>query len=475
MTPKAKDILEKLAALPKGFKRPMIFEVENFGTLKGLGGFHVPHKDWAPHIEAFKKELKLPADKLEKAKIEGRGLIVTKKHSTGDVDRFVLRHELSHGIRSAKGKASSKYYKFLPFNIIEESAASMRALRHMIPPSVVRAPIAVVAGTAQAITQRPYQAAAFGLGALALANQYDKHHEKTSAISPLVKVLVPVGAAALAGWYTQNPEAKAGLRYGKYVAKHKFNVVKPMRTMGLGWGQTLGHDLSKLKPSEFAPYRDWFEGPAGIKGTRDPETYKTWRAAVQKHYHSPGNLHHYRALGLDQTTVPLKYKMEAVADWYSVSRSRGLTNESFPEWYGRLKEKLPIAPETKKEINTHLGLNKEALAHELTMAIQAIQNHPKVISTIQRIKNVPQLQKAVAKAKEFDEVGKTFHPYLRRAAIGAQVAGNAAYLAPFPHNVIPYGTIAGGAYLGTAGYSKTYMTNPKFKALADTIIAGLPK
>ncbi len=169
------------------------------------------------------------------------------------------------------------------------------------------------------------------------------------------KVLIPLAFGVATGYTATHPKTKESLEYGKYLAKHKYHVIKPMRTMGLGWSQALKHDLSKLSPAEFGPYRDWFNSPRGIQGSRDPEVFKKWRDAVQHHYHSPGNVHHYRALGLKQTTVPLKYKMEAVADWYSVSRARNLTNESFPEWYTRLKDKLPIAPDTKKEIDRRLG------------------------------------------------------------------------------------------------------------------------
>ena len=290
------------------------------------------------------------------------------------------------------------------------------------------------------------------------------------------KILVPLGIGAAIGYVAGDPKTKQTLDYGKYLAKHKYHVIKPMRSMGLGWGQALKHDLSKLTPTEFGPYRDWFAGPKGIKGTRDPELYAKWRESVQHHYHSPGNMHHYRALGIKQSKVPLKYRLEAVADWYSVGRSRGITSESFPEWYGRLKDKLPISPDTKNTIDTRIGLKKEAIAHELTMAIQTVMNHPKVISTIQRIKNVPFLQKALAKTKELDEVGKRTHPNLRRGALAAQVAGNIATFAlPTPYNLIPFGKATAGTYLAASAYSKAYITNPKFQRFANSVIGALPK
>jgi hypothetical protein len=134
-----------------------------------------------------------------------------------------------------------------------------------------------------------------------------------------------------------------------------------MRQMGLGWGQALKHDLSKLGPKEFGPYREYFTGKSGVTGTRDPETYNKWRTAVQHHYHSPGNMHHYRALGLKSTAVPLKYRMEAVADWHSVQKTKGSTHESFSSWFERLRDKLPIDEETRTEINKRLGLTKKAV------------------------------------------------------------------------------------------------------------------
>ena len=170
---------------------------------------------------------------------------------------------------------------------------------------------------------------------------------------------VALGLAGGAAGYLAAPKVRENVDYAKYVAKHKYNIVSPMRQMGLGYGQALKHDLSKLSPAEFGPYRNWFTGPKGITGTRDPETYKKWRAAVEHHYHAPGNLHHYRALGLKQSTVPLKYRMEAVADWYSVQKTKGATNEAFPDWYKRLRTKLPIIPETQKAIDERLGIKPE--------------------------------------------------------------------------------------------------------------------
>lgn len=174
------------------------------------------------------------------------------------------------------------------------------------------------------------------------------------------RILGPLAIGAVAGYALSDPKVKESLTYGKYLGKHKWNIVKPMRQMGLPWGQALKHDLSKLGPKEFGPYREYFAGTTGVRGTNTPETHELWRQAVRHHHNAPGNLHHYRALGLKGTVVPLKYKLEAVADWYSVGRTKGITNESFPEWFTRLKDKLPIDEYTKSTIGERLGITKKA-------------------------------------------------------------------------------------------------------------------
>jgi hypothetical protein len=174
------------------------------------------------------------------------------------------------------------------------------------------------------------------------------------------RILGPLALGVAAGYALSDPKVKESVEYGKYLGKHKLNIIKPMRQMNLGWGQALKHDLSKLGPKEFGPYREYFAGPTGVTGTNDPKTHELWRAAVRHHHNAPGNLHHYRALGLKGTVAPLKYKMEAVADWHSVQKTKGRTNESFPEWYTRLKDKLPIEEQTRMEIDKRLGLTKKA-------------------------------------------------------------------------------------------------------------------
>jgi hypothetical protein len=332
---KSNYILEKIADWPKGFKRPKIIE----------GGLSS-----AKHYGEYDTEA---------------NTIRLRTGLSPELKSQILRHELTHAIRSSQNKASLKYYDFLPMNIAEETAAFTSGVARIkefkgLPPKLRRTAartVGVIAGPMQAVYQRPIQSIALaGAAAYLGARALKKHHEKKASIKPLVIAGV-IGAGI---GFSAGPKIKENLTYGTYLAKHKYNVIPPMRGMGLGWGQAFKHDLSKLSPAEFGPYRNWFAGPKGITGTRDPETFKNWRTAVQHHYHAPGNLHHYRALGLDQSTVPLKYRMEAVADWYSVQKTKGATNEHFTDWYKRLRTKLPIASDTQAAIDQRLGLDKKA-------------------------------------------------------------------------------------------------------------------
>lgn len=177
--------------------------------------------------------------------------------------------------------------------------------------------------------------------------------------------LQPTDIAALAlsagmGYAIGHPDkVKENLNYGTYLAKHKYHVISPMRQMGLGWGQALKHDLSKLSPAEFGPYRDWFAGPKGINGTQDPAVFSKWRKAVTHHYNSPGNLHHYRKLP-SLTPIDDKYKLEAIADWYSVAKTKGTTDKPFKQWYIENRHKLPTENHIRAEMNKRLGLTKKA-------------------------------------------------------------------------------------------------------------------
>jgi hypothetical protein len=170
------------------------------------------------------------------------------------------------------------------------------------------------------------------------------------------KYTVPIatGLAALGFAFAKREDIKPHIDYASYLIPHKYFVGKAMRDENLPWGQTLAHDLSKFTPSEWPQYVEYFNGPTGIKGTHDPETYLKWRAAVQHHYDN--NKHHWRANHLEPKDVPMQYKLEAVADWYGVGRAKGAYKTSFKDWYTEKETFLPIDNATKEEVRKRLSM-----------------------------------------------------------------------------------------------------------------------
>lgn len=147
-------------------------------------------------------------------------------------------------------------------------------------------------------------------------------------------------------------DRKADLEYGKYLAGHKFNVLRHGLEEGAPVGTLLAHDWTKLLPHIWAPYRDWRHGAEGLHGTRNPEVYKRFREAVQEHYlRSP---HHWRRFGVPPEKVPLKYKQESLADWYTVGKFNNPKLPEFKTWYKRREYILPFDEDTKKYIRSKL-------------------------------------------------------------------------------------------------------------------------
>ena len=115
--------------------------------------------------------------------------------------------------------------------------------------------------------------------------------------------------------------------YLKYLLSHKANMWGPGRDIGVSRKTLLMHDMDKFQPNRFRQYSDWFFGPEGVKGTKNPELKKRWRQTVDEHY--ANNLHHAHKLDKEQ---PLENQLEALVDWYSVTKSTGKTTLRFFDW-----------------------------------------------------------------------------------------------------------------------------------------------
>ena len=113
---------------------------------------------------------------------------------------------------------------------------------------------------------------------------------------------------------TSRASLKDHYRYGRYLLGHKWNVLKAGRELNVPLGVLLKHDNSKLRPSEWAPYVEWFYGPRGLKGSKDPTVRKEFLRAVELH-HSRNHHHDYKTRGSQLTN-------ESIADWYSVYKTQ---------------------------------------------------------------------------------------------------------------------------------------------------------
>ncbi|MHB8483528.1 MAG: DUF5662 family protein [Nitrospiria bacterium] len=149
------------------------------------------------------------------------------------------------------------------------------------------------------------------------------------------------------------------LKYLKYLLRHKFWVAVYCFKEGLFW-QGLVHDNSKLLPSEFLPYVNYFySSKQGIKRGRDDTGYykptdtgdiefdKAWL------YHQNRNKHHWQfwVLQNDDGTskafeMPEKYVREMVCDWKGAGKAQNSVDEKgnpkVIQWYEKNGGRMTI-------------------------------------------------------------------------------------------------------------------------------------
>ena len=132
----------------------------------------------------------------------------------------------------------------------------------------------------------------------------------------------------------------------KYILKHKYHIYKGGREIDVPRMQLLKHDLSKLSPSEWGPYkRYWF-------GEKTPETKKEFRHAVESSHYKKNPHHPAHWKG---KPMPMDYKLEMMADWYSAGRSQGTHRfKSFKSWWKGNRSSLDIDQATKAEVDKRL-------------------------------------------------------------------------------------------------------------------------
>ena len=149
------------------------------------------------------------------------------------------------------------------------------------------------------------------------------------------------------------------LIYLKYIARHKWYVFKACLKYGIVW-RGLVHDLSKLFPSEFIPYRDYFYGRYG-------EVEQNITNDIQEEFdlawlrHQKKNLHHWQAWVLKQDDgqlkaleMPLEYRQEMLADWSGASIAIKGYDDTY-NWYAKNWKNMILAPMTRNWVEHKIG------------------------------------------------------------------------------------------------------------------------
>ena len=164
-----------------------------------------------------------------------------------------------------------------------------------------------------------------------------------------------VGGSLLGAGMIKRKEIKKELEENArnlvYLGKHKYYVYKGGRELKLPRWQLIKHDYTKLRPDILNPYTNWFQSDKGLYGSKDPETYRKFREAAEKHYAL--EMHHAHKVGKPK---PMKYWMESVADSYAVNRVLS-GKKDYPDlrnWFKKLPS-YKWNPKVREEAEKRLG------------------------------------------------------------------------------------------------------------------------
>jgi hypothetical protein len=156
---------------------------------------------------------------------------------------------------------------------------------------------------------------------------------------------------------------RAHLKYLRYVLRHKWFVFLAARDLGIPW---LGfiHDWSKLLPSEWNPYVQFFYGKVA-KAKRDATGYykptDTGDAAFDFAWllHQRRNKHHWQWWclsedegGLKVLAIPDKYRREMLADWIGAGKAQGTPDTH--KWWLANNHKMRMHDDTRRWIEQRL-------------------------------------------------------------------------------------------------------------------------
>jgi hypothetical protein len=140
----------------------------------------------------------------------------------------------------------------------------------------------------------------------------------------------------------------------KYLAIHKYHVYVEGRKLRVGRLQLLIHDWSKILPSEWFAYANFFH--SGNEKYKNKDTFN-----IAWNHHQKRNKHHWEYWvkigfkGTECLPMPLKYIKEMVADWTGAGMAIHGRNEVV-EWYTENRNKMLLHQNTRIVVEHLLGV-----------------------------------------------------------------------------------------------------------------------
>lgn len=147
------------------------------------------------------------------------------------------------------------------------------------------------------------------------------------------------------------------LRYGVYVARHKWFVFRAGLKLGVPLWRLIIHDWSKLTPTEWGGYARRFYGGRGglLDNSADPEEFH--RAWTHHWHRNPHHWEHWLAITYDGELRPMlmpeTYVREMVADWMGAGRAITGRVDIIP-WYTKNAERMNLHPDVRQQVENLL-------------------------------------------------------------------------------------------------------------------------
>jgi len=155
------------------------------------------------------------------------------------------------------------------------------------------------------------------------------------------------------------------LKYGWYVLKHKWFVMVECFKLGLYW-RGITHDMSKLLPSEWFPYTNFFYGKKAVPVRDSTGYYKPTDTGDSLFdfawlLHQKRNDHHWQWWVLPKDNGGEKVLQmswdairEMVCDWRGAGRAQGTPD--VVAWYLKNGTKMRLHPHSRLCVELLLGI-----------------------------------------------------------------------------------------------------------------------